>query len=140
MSHRRIEGDGLRTTYAYAPRVAVAVTRDGPTNVRLEFGSSPVYRDNKEFSVTIVSCERVIEYDWNDFEFHRLPGNSKDAELGLIEITDSSLIAEIMSTGSYVGGVLHHLRVTFDDHGTYDIICEKFTISYVRSTDCDLYP
>jgi hypothetical protein len=140
MSYRRIEGDGLRTTYAYAPRFTVAVTRDGPTNVRLEFASSSVYLDNEEFRVTIVSCEHVVEYDWNDFEFHRHPGNFKDAELGLIEITDSSLIAEIMSTGRYVRGPLHHLRVGFDDHGTYDIVCERFTINYARSTDHDLYP
>jgi hypothetical protein len=48
MSYRRIEGDGLRATYAYAPRVTVAVTRDGPTNVRLEFASSPVHFDNDD--------------------------------------------------------------------------------------------
>jgi hypothetical protein len=139
MSYRRIEGDGLRTTYAYAPRFTVAVTRDGPTNVRLEFASSPVYLDNEEFRVTIVNCERVIEYEWNSFEFHRHPGNLKDVELGLIEITESSLVAEIMSKGRYAGGG-HHLRISFDDHGTYDIICQRFTINYSSSTDHGLYP
>lgn len=140
MSHRRIEGEGLRTTYAFAPRFTATATRDGPTSVQLEFGSSPTYQDNQEFRVTRLSCEHVVEYDWNSFEFHRLPGNSKDVELCLIEITDSQSVAEIISKGRYIGKPLHHLRISFDDHGTYDIICENFSIDYATSADDDLYP
>jgi hypothetical protein len=140
MSYRRVEGEGLRTTYAFAPQFAAFAKRDGPTSVRLEFGSSPVYQDDQEFRVTRLSCEHVVEYEWNDFEFHRLPGNAEDVELGLIEITNSALIAEIISKGKYIGESLHHLRITFDDHGTYDIICNKFSISYTSSIDNNLFP
>lgn len=140
MVHRRIEDEGVRTSYAFAPRLAAFAMRDGPTSVQLEFGSSPVYQDNQEFRVTRLSCDRVVEYEWNSFEFHRLPVNPEDVELGLIEITDSRLIADIMSKGRYVGEPLHHLRISFDDHGTYDIICERFSIIHFTSTDNDLYP
>jgi hypothetical protein len=92
MNHRRIEGEGLRTTYAFAPRFTASAERDGPTWVQLDFGSSPVYQDNQEFRVTRLSCEHVVGYEWNDFEFHRLPGNSTDVEHDLIEITDSGFI------------------------------------------------
>jgi hypothetical protein len=114
--------------------------RDGPTTLRLEFGASPVYGDDQEFGVTQLSFEQVVGYEWNAFEFHRLPANPKDIELGLIEITDSELVAEIMSSGRYIGEPLHHLRVSFDDHGTYDIICQRFSTAHVTSADSDLYP
>lgn len=140
MSYRQIEGEGLRTSYAFAPRVASSAVRDGPTSVELEFGSSPVHQEDQEFRVTRLTCERVVGYEWNAFEFHRLPTNPKDCELGLIEITDSQFVADIMSTGRYIGGPLRHLRVTFDDHGTYDIVCEKFSIAHFTSADSDLYP
>lgn len=140
MGYCRIEGEGLRTTYAFAPRVTVSTIRDGPTTVQLEFGSSPVYQDNQEFRVTKLRCEHVVAYDWNAFEFHRLPSNSEDIELGLIEITHSQVIAEIMSRERYIGDPLHHLRISFDDHGTYDIICGIFSIAYATSSDNDRYP
>jgi hypothetical protein len=140
MSHRRIEADGLRTSYAFAPRVTISTTRDGPTSVRLSFGSSPVYQDGQEFRVTTLTFEHVVEYDWNDFEFHRLPGNPEDVEFGLIEIMDSQLIAGIISTGRNTGEQLRHLRICFDDHGTYDVVCQRLGIDYGTSSDSDYYP
>lgn len=140
MNYRCLEGEGLRTTYAFAPRVTASAKRDGPTSVYLEFGSSPVYQDNQGFKVTRLSFEHVVEYDWNDFEFHRFPANPADVELGLIEITDSELVAEIESSGKYIGEPLHHFRITFDDHGTYDIVCQRLTIAYGTSSDNDYYP
>lgn len=140
MAHQRVEGDGLRTTYAFAPSFTAAAVKDGPTTLKLEFGSSAIYQDDQEFRVTRLTCEHVVGYEWNDFEFHRLPSNPEDVELSLIEITDSTIIAEIMSQGRYIGEPLHHLRICFDDHGTYDIICGKFSITYATSADNDLYP
>lgn len=140
MGHRRVEGDGLRTTYAFAPRFTASAVRDGPNTIQLEFGSSPIHQDSKIFRVTRLSCEHVVGYEWNSFEFHRLPTNSKDVEFGLIEITDSEFIADIMSRSRHTGRPLHHLRITFDDHGTYDIICGRFSIAYITSTDDEFYP
>jgi hypothetical protein len=140
MGYRRIDGEGLRTSYAFAPRFASSATRDGPTSVQLDFGSSPVYQDDQEIRVTKVRCERVVKYEWNAYEFHRLPGNPKDVEFRLIEITDSQLVEEIKSTGRYIGEPLHHLRISFDDHGTYDIVCERFSIAHIASTDIDTHP
>ena len=140
MTHRVLEGDGLRTSYAFAPRLTSSAVRDGLTTILLEFASSPVYQDGQEFRVTRLDFQHVVGYQWNDFEFHRIPGNSEDVELGLIEIENSSLVTEIVSTGRYVGEPLRHLRITFDDHGTYDIVCEEFSISYGVSVDDALYP
>src|SRR5260370_25978681 len=103
MAHRRVEGEGLRTTYAFAPRVSISTVRDGPTSIRLEFASSGIYRDDQEVRVTQLSFDRVVAYDWNDFEFHGFPSNRQDIEFGLIEIIDSPIVTEVKSTGRYIG-------------------------------------
>lgn len=139
MSHRRVEGEGLRTTYAFAPRVSTSTVRDGPTRIRLEFASSGIYRDDQEVRTTQLSFDHVVAYEWNDFEFHRVSSSRQDFELGLIEITDSSIVAEIRSTGRYIGEDLRHFRISFDDHGTYDIVCEKIKITYGSSLPEYLY-
>ena len=140
MAHMRVEGEGLRTTYAFAPRVSTSTVRDGPTSIRLEFASSGIYCDDQEVRVTQLQFDHVVAYNWNDFEFHILTSNFQDVELGLIEIADSPTVAEIRSTKRYIGEGLHHFRITFDDHGTYDIVCEKITFSYGNSRPDDLYP
>jgi hypothetical protein len=129
MTHRVVEGSGLRTSYAYAPQLTISTERDGPTSVRMAFPASPITRAGQESDVTVLTFTRVAGYCWNDFEYHRLPSNVDDAELGLIEISDSQMVAEILATGRYVGAPLRHFRITFDDHGTYDVVCQSFDIA-----------
>jgi len=66
VAHHRVEGDGLRTTYAFAPRVTTSTVRDGPTSIRLEFASSGIYRDDQEVRVTQLTFNHVVAYEWND--------------------------------------------------------------------------
>lgn len=139
MSHRRVEGEGLRTTYSFAPLVSTSTVRDGPTRIQLEFASSGIYRDGQEVRTTRLCFDHVVAYEWNDFEFHRIPCNRQDVELGLIEITDSPIAREIRSTGRYIGEDLRHFRISFNDHGTYDIVCEKINITYGNSLPKSLY-
>jgi len=139
MAHQIVEGEGLRTTYAFAPRVTVSTQRDGPTSICLTFASSGIYQDDQEVRVTQLSFKHIVEYEWNDFEFHRFSSNPQDVEFGLIEITDSPIAAEIRSTGRYIGASLHHFRICFDDHGTYDVVCERLEISYGTSKADNLY-
>jgi hypothetical protein len=139
MAHRRVEGEGLRTTYAFAPRVRPSTVRDAATTIQLDFASSAIYADDQELRVTQLCFEHVVSYDWNDFEYHRLPCNPEDAEFALIEIINSPVVADIRSTGRYIGESIHHFRISFDDHGTYDVVCEKVGISYSHSFASELY-
>jgi hypothetical protein len=139
MTHRVIEGEGLRTNYAFGPRLRVIVKRDGPTSVEMEYGSSPIYGDGQEFQVTRLTFEHVVYYEWNLFEYHRKPSNPEDSAFGLIEISDSQIIEEIVATGRRLGG-LKHYRITFDDHGSYDVVCDRVDVAYTRSSDNSLYP
>ncbi len=139
MASRVIEGQGLRTTYAFAPLVHVTTRRDGPTSVRLEFSSSSVTGPGQAFRVTILTFDGVVAYSWNDFEFHRLPSNPDNSGFELLEILDSPIVSEIVSTGRYIGDPLKHYRITFDDHGTYDIVSGRLMVDHTMSTS-DAYP
>ena len=140
VTYNPVEGEGLRTTYAFAPRVMVSVKRDGPTSLRLEFASSPVYQDGQEFRVTNLAFEKVLEYSWDQFEFHRLASNRDDVEFALINIVDSGIIAELEATGRSLPENIHHYRICFDDHGTYDVVGESLVISYGGAVDDEKYP
>lgn len=139
MAHQVIEGEGLRTSYAFAPRVMTSAERNGPTTVRLAFASSAIYGGDDEVHTTLLAFEHVVGYEFNDFEFHRLSSKPQDVEFGLIEILDSPIVSEILSTGRYIGNGLRHFRISFDDHGTYDIVCEKFSATYRQAKPADLY-
>ena len=139
MVYRVVEGRDLRTRYAFAPRVVTSSERDGPTTLLLSFASSAIYGDDEEVSTTALAFEHVVEYGFNDFEFHRLSSNPQDVEFGLIEILDSPIVVAIRSTARYIGDDLRHFRISFDDHGTYDVVCERLGISYGRSKPDDFY-
>jgi hypothetical protein len=139
VAHRALEGEGLRTTYAFAPRAVISTERDGPTTFRLSFASSAIYLDDDDVRTTLLTFEHVVEYEFNDFEFHRYSSNPQDVEFGLIEILSSPIVAEIRSTGRYIGDDLRHFRICFDDHGTYDVVCERLRISYGQSKPAELY-
>jgi hypothetical protein len=130
VAHRVVEGEGLRTTYAYAPQVVTASEEDGPTTVQLSFDSSAIHRGGDGARTTMLAFEHVVAYEFNDFEFDRISSNPEDIEFGLIEILGSPIVAEVRATGRYIGDNLRHFRISFDDHGTYDIICERLNISH----------
>jgi hypothetical protein len=88
-----------------------------------------------------------------DFEMGVHVGNRHDVAFRLIEITDSTEIERLLTSGRFssatpgqrLGGVLaeddlHHYRVTFDDHGTYDVICTDIAIRRLRSNKIDDFP
>jgi hypothetical protein len=139
VAHRAVEGDGLRTIYAFAPRAVISTERNGPTTFRLSFASSPIYSDDDDARTTLLTFEHVVEYEFNDFEFHRYSSNPQDVDFGLIEILGSQIVAKIRSTGRYIGDDLRHFRICFDDHGTYDVVCEQLRISYGRSSPAELH-
>jgi hypothetical protein len=140
LPQHQVGGDGLKTSYAFAPRVVVVAGEgsptspqrgEGPTHLKLEFISSPLTGPPpQEVRTTRLVFEHVVEYHWSDFEFHRDVYGANAGALALVEIEDSPAVADIRGSGRYIGTDLRHYRITFDDHGTYDLVCEKLEISY----------
>jgi hypothetical protein len=49
-------------------------------------------------------------------------------------------LADLRSTGRPLPAEVHHFRICFDDHGTYDVICESLEVLYGSGVGDDQYP
>lgn len=128
--HVVVEGDGLRTQFAYAPKVSLEAAQDGPMTVKMRFASSVIGAD-KRVSVTTLTFANVLDFRWSDFELGLAIPNPDDTGFRLIEVVDSGTIEEFLREGKLRqrrrGLIkeedLRHFRIAFDDHGTYDVVC-----------------
>lgn len=131
MSYRVVEQDGLSTRFDDHPRVVVVTRAAGnPPTFRLEYVSGPG-GDRR----TVVEFDDVFWYSWTDEDFEFFNENPDDYEFGLIEIADSKRIRRWAHSqpGPGLPGVLkesdlHHYRLGFENHGTYDVICTRMRI------------
>lgn len=137
MAHRRIPGDNLRTTYAGAPEVVVDAVPDDRLDVRLSFPSAPLGAPGPR--TTTLSFGNVYGFHFSDSVIGLYLGHPHDVEFALIEITDSESVHRILTEGRFadqpgerLGATpeadLRHYRITFDDHGTYDVLCSRLTV------------
>jgi hypothetical protein len=142
VTFRRIEGEGLFTRYTVAPEVRVRTLPDGVTHLQLEFPSEPARTGSGDrYRTTRVLFNHVFEYRWIVTDlvyYHTDPGAHA---FSLIEIEDSELVARIVDHSKYrslpegqrLGGAvpesaLRHLRIGFDDHGAYEVVCLEVRI------------
>jgi len=144
VTYRKIEGEGLFTRYTVAPRVTVRTLPEGDTHLQLEFPSEPARTGSGDrYRTTRVRFEHVYEYRWIVTDlvyYHTDPGAHA---FSLIEIEDSELVARIVGHSKYrslpegqrLGGTvpesaLRHLRIGFDHHGAYEVVCQDVRIDY----------
>ena len=147
MTYRRVGGDETRTRYASAPIVRVESRTDSSMCVQIAFwsGEGPAGSSKR---YTVVSFLDVMEFGWVEFDFGGPKENRFDFEFALIEIVDSERINGILlrdrdtdqgsATWSVAG--LHHFRLGFDDHGTYDIVALSVELAIGESSNDVLPP
>jgi hypothetical protein len=141
VASKAVQGEGLRTTFSGAPRVSFLTDAESAwVKVELAFTSSPMLDGDGITRQTVLGFDDVFYFCWNGWDFHLKPSNPSDVELGLIEIRDSEILSEVFATGRYWGGDPHHYRITFDDHGTYDVGCRTLDVSYGASRRRDEPP
>lgn len=83
--------------------------------------------------------ESVLDFRFYDFEVGLTIPDQNDFEFGLIECMESLTLhlfdrsAALSRTAFPIlsGSELHHYRIAFDDHGTYDIVCLKLELELV---------
>jgi len=79
---------------------------------------------------TLLTFSDVYRFDWIDEYIDDYVGD--DFGFALIEILDSSVVRDLVSTGrrrDWLEKVeLRHYRIGFDDHGTYDVVCLGLTV------------
>jgi hypothetical protein len=124
--HKEVAGFRLRTSFAESPDVAIQTGVGDRSGLTMTYYSSGATSPRQRIWQTRLTFENVVYYEWNAFEFRTSPACPDDYEFTLIELRASPIVAEILDTGRYIGSGLKHLRITFDDHGVYDIVCESF--------------
>jgi hypothetical protein len=141
-----VAGAGLRTTFAGAPRITFNAVADARPGIEMVFPASPLSAD-RDFEVTSLTFSDVIEFHFIDFETGLHFGHEHDVKFALIEITDSTEIDRLLNHGRFsseppgrrLGAIgehnVHHYRIAFDDHGTYDVICTDLVIGRSKSSD-----
>ncbi len=135
-----VEGERLRTQFADAPRVSLNAL-SGSTDAVIEFDSSLIEPDGENW-VTDVRFVHVIDFRFTDFELglKEQMANPDDLENRLIEITDSDILRAFARAGSLSRTAipvlaekdLRHYRISFDDHGIYDVVCTGIEITERR--------
>lgn len=124
----RVPFEGLRTTYTESPHVEFR-SSGGRPDVRMCFAASPLVAGRSSRAELVF--ESVLDFRFHDFEVGLTILDENDFEFGLIECMESQTLhlfdrsAALSRTSSLIlsGSDLHHYRIAFDDHGTYDIVC-----------------
>jgi hypothetical protein len=123
--HKEVAGLRLRTSFAESPDVKVETGVGDRSTLSLTYYSSGATSPHQRIWQTRLTFESVVYYEWNAFEFRTSPACPDDYGFTLIELSDSPIVAEILDTGRYIGSGLRHFRISFDDHGVYDLVCES---------------
>jgi hypothetical protein len=124
----RIPFDGLRTTFAEFPQISLDFAAER-SHVTMRFAVSPTVDGN--WDCATVTFDRVLDFHFYDFEIGLPFPDGEDLEFGLIECIESQLVSSFTSSGVLSRTArpvvslrdLRHLRIAFDDHGVYDIVC-----------------
>ena len=124
----RIPFDGLRTTFAEFPQVSLDAVAER-SHVTMRFAVSPTV--DGRWDRATVTFDRVLDFHFYDFEIGLPYPDGDELEFGLIECMESQLVSSFVSFGVLSRmarpivspGDLRHLRIAFDEHGVYDIVC-----------------
>lgn len=125
VTYRAVSGNALRTRWDDEPLVLITNHRDRGGVVELSWATEPL-RSGWVARRTRVTFADVIEYRWRYFDVDVDRGEEGALELG--EITDSARIAELRSQG--FESELRHYKISFDEHGRYDVICTDLHVEY----------
>jgi hypothetical protein len=125
--YRRVPGEGLRTRWDDQPIVLISNHRDAFGTMELSWATQPV-SDGWVASRTRIVFNGVVEYGWKywDVEDGEAP-EVGGLELG--ELLDSDRVSALVDQG--FDRDLRHFQISFDEHGTYDVICRSIRIQYV---------
>jgi hypothetical protein len=130
MNYRIVAGDAIATTFDDHPAVLVT-NRPAGNSPSLQIQYIAATGASRH---TRIEFEGVFWYQWIDEDLEIYNHQPDDYEFGLIEIVDSEEIRRWVTgpPGRGLPGVLkesdlHHYRLGFQGHGTYDIICTDMT-------------
>jgi hypothetical protein len=128
LAYRSVPGEGLRTRWDDQPVVRIGNRRDDAGTMELSWATEPISAAWVPGRTRVV-FDDVIEYHWRYWDVdERLEPPEERGGLELGEIEDSARLTALVQQGFDTD--LRHFRISFDDHGTYDVICRRIRIEY----------
>jgi hypothetical protein len=126
LTYRSVPGEGLRTRWDDQPVVRISNRRDAFGTVELSWATQPA-SDGWVAQRTRVVFADVVEYRWRYWDV--VEGERPEqGHLELGEIEDSERVAALVEHG--FDSDLRHFRISFDEHGKYDVLCRRIHIEY----------
>jgi hypothetical protein len=126
VAYRCVSGDVLRTRWDDQPVVLITNHRDTFGTLELSWTTEPA-SEHWVPRRTRVVFEDVVEYRWRYWDVGERAG-PEEGRLELGELEDSDRVTALVEQG--FDSDLRHFRISFDEHGTYDVICRRIQIEY----------
>ncbi|WP_432937222.1 hypothetical protein ACQPXM_24635 [Kribbella sp. CA-253562] len=126
VKYRGLPGDHLRTRWDDEPVVVVTNHRDAFGTVELSWATEPIREDWVPRRTRVV-FDDVVEYHWRFWDVEE-SGVPEDFGLELGELEGSERVTALVNQG--FDDDLRHFRISFDEHGRYDVICRTMHIDY----------
>jgi hypothetical protein len=127
LAYRGVPGEGLRTRWDDQPIVLISNRRDDFGTMEVSWATKPA-SDGWVAPRTRIVFDDVVEYRWKYWDV--VDGEQpEEGGLELGELEDSDRVSALVDQG--FDRDLRHFRISFDEHGTYDVICRSIRIQYV---------
>jgi hypothetical protein len=126
VAYRSVPGHGLRTRWDDQPVVLITNHRDTFGTLELSWATEPV-SEHWVPRRTRVVFEDVVEYRWRYWDVGERAGR-EEGGLELGELEDSDRVTALVQQG--FDSDLRHFRISFDEHGRYEVICRRIQIEY----------
>lgn len=106
--------------------------------LRMTFPASPILGGS--YQSASLEFQGVLDLRFYDWELGLRMPNEDDYEFSLIEIMDSEIVGEFAESSVLSRSPspvmrlsdLRHLRIGFDDFGTFDIICIDVSLAFEK--------
>ncbi|MEU0095559.1 hypothetical protein [Kribbella sp. NPDC006257] len=126
MAYRVLPGDYLWTRWDAEPVLVVTNRGDAFGTMELWWATEPV-REGWVARRTKVVFDDVVEYRWRYWDVQE-SGVPEDFGLELGELEGSERVRALVEQG--FDEDLRHFRISFDEHGRYDVICRTIKIEH----------
>jgi hypothetical protein len=108
--------------------VRIGNRRDDAATMELSWATEPISAGWVSGRTRVV-FDDVFEYRWRYWDVdERLEPPEEGGGLEFGEIEDSARLTALVQQGFDTD--LRHFRISFGEHGTYDVICRRIRIEY----------
>lgn len=142
--HKIIPNPGGSTRFEDGPTLQVSGDANSPISLSIKYHAAEIAANHPAMYGLIVFSS-VLEYRWQEgyLEYEDFAAHKDDYAFGLIEITNSEYIKNMVARGVRTDFPEHrfgegindadvkHYRIAFDEYGRFDVIALSVSVSEI---------